>query len=111
MDSQNERGADRRRWSGEKSTVLLILSAGQSWSCYRLAVGLLLLATFGCSPRETSQSFEGSGHLFVWAWDVDKSADDFLAVVDLDRGSATYGQVVRTLPAPGGTARTTSNTK
>ena len=44
----------------------------------------------------------GSGHLFVWAWDVDKGADDFLAVVDVDRRSATYGQVVTTLPAQGG---------
>jgi hypothetical protein len=40
--------------------------------------------------------------VFAWAWDVGKDADDFLAVVDVDRRLATYGQVVRTLPAPGG---------
>jgi hypothetical protein len=40
--------------------------------------------------------------MFAWAWDVDKSDDDFLAVIDVDRRSATYGQVVRTLAAPGG---------
>ena len=102
MDSQNSRGADRRRWSARKSTVPQILCACQSWSSCGLAIGLLLLATFGCSPRATSKSSEGSGHLFVWAWDVDKGADDFLAVVDVDRRSATYGHVVRTLPAPGG---------
>jgi hypothetical protein len=44
----------------------------------------------------------GSTHVLAWAWDVDKDADDFLAVVDVDRGSATYGQVVGTVPAPGG---------
>src|SRR5687768_554942 len=74
----------------------------QTWSSYRPVIGLLLLAAFGCSPRATSKSSESSGYLFVWAWDVDKGADDFLAVVDLDRRSATYGRVVRTLPAPGG---------
>jgi hypothetical protein len=102
MDSQNERGVDRRKWSAGKSTIPLILFACRSWACYRPAIGLLLLATFGCSSRATSESSEGSRHLFVWAWDVDKGADDFLAVVDLDRRSATYGHVVRTLPAPGG---------
>jgi hypothetical protein len=40
--------------------------------------------------------------VFAWAWDVDKGADDFLAVLDVDRRSTTYGQVVRTVPAPGG---------
>ena len=66
------------------------------------ATGLLLLAVCGCSPLATTRESGGSTHLFVWAWDVDKDADDFLAVVDVDRRSATYGQVVSTLPAPGG---------
>lgn len=70
-------------------------------SC-RHAIGLLLLAVSGCSPLVTTREPGGSAHVFAWAWDVDKGADDFLAVVDVDRRSATYGQVVRTLPAPGG---------
>jgi len=57
----------------------------------RQAIGLLLLAACGGSPI-------GSTHLFVWAWDVDHDAGAFLAVVDVDRRSATYGQVVSTLP-------------
>ena len=69
---------------------------------YRHAIGLLLLAVSGCSPLATPRESSGSSHVFAWAWDVDKDADDFLAVVDVDRRSATYGQVVRTLPAPGG---------
>src|SRR5688572_7555996 len=69
---------------------------------YRHAIGLLLLAVSGCSPLATTSESGGSTHVFVWAWDVDKDADDFLAVVDVDRRSATYGQIVRTLPAPGG---------
>jgi len=102
MDSQNTLGADRRGRAARKSTVPQILSARQCWSSHRIAISLLLLATFGCSTRATPRSSEGSTHLFVWAWDVDKGADDFLAVIDVDRRSATYGHVVRTLPAPGG---------
>jgi len=45
---------------------------------------------------------DGSAHLFVWAWDVDHDAGAFLAVVDVDRSSATYGQVVATLPTLAG---------
>lgn len=64
----------------------------------RHAIGLLLLAAFGCSPIARKVESDGSTHLFVWAWDVDHDAGAFLAVVDVDRSSATYGQVVSTLP-------------
>lgn len=67
----------------------------------RRAGGLLLLAVGACSPTASTNEADGSTHLFVWAWDVDKGSDDFLAVVDVDRLSATYGQVVSTLPAQG----------
>jgi hypothetical protein len=64
----------------------------------RHAIGLLLLAAFGCSPMARQGGSDGSTHLFVWARDVDHDAGAFLAVVDVDRSSATYGQVVSTLP-------------
>jgi hypothetical protein len=64
----------------------------------RDAIGLLLLAAFGCSPMARQGESDGSSHLFIWAWDVDHDAGAFLAVVDVDRSSATYGQVVSTLP-------------
>ncbi|MGH3996002.1 MAG: hypothetical protein ACRDTJ_00885, partial [Pseudonocardiaceae bacterium] len=38
-----------------------------------------------------------SRYLFVWAGDADKRESDFLAVVDVDRQSPTYAQVVATL--------------
>jgi hypothetical protein len=52
--------------------------------------------------------FVGNGHgahrdpkiLYVWASDVDGSAPDFLAVVDFDRRSKGYGQVLSTVPLP-----------
>lgn len=70
-------------------------------SC-RHAIGLLLLAACGCSPVSMTGESDGSTHLFAWAWDVDSAAGDFLAVVDVDRSSATYGQVVSTLPTLAG---------
>jgi hypothetical protein len=63
-----------------------------------LVIGLLLLAAFGCSPTARKGESAGSTHLFVWASDVDHDAGAFLAVVDVDRRSATYGHVVSTLP-------------
>ncbi len=82
---------------------LSLRPAAHRWrpTCQQLT-GLLLLAVCSCSPMATADESSGSTHLFVWAWDVDKGSDDFLAVVDVDRHSATYGQVVGTLPAQGG---------
>src|SRR5262249_40787458 len=39
-----------------------------------------------------------SRYLFVWAGDSNKQESDFLAVIDVDRRSSTYAQVVATLP-------------
>ena len=38
--------------------------------------------------------------LYVWASDQAKVAPDFLAVIDFDRRSPNYGQVLRTVPLP-----------
>ena len=38
--------------------------------------------------------------LYVWASDVARVAPDFLAVIDFDRKSPGYGQVLRTVPLP-----------
>ena len=66
------------------------------------AAGLLLLAGCGCAPMAAKNESAGSTHLLVWAWDVDKGSDDFLAVIDVDRRSTTYGEVINTVPAKGG---------
>lgn len=39
-----------------------------------------------------------NAYLYVWAGDADEKDSDFLAVVDADASSATYGQVVATAP-------------
>ena len=66
------------------------------------ALGLLLLAACGGAPKAPARAADGSTHLFVWAWDVNHDAGAFLAVVDVDRSSGTYGQVVSTLPTRDG---------
>lgn len=35
--------------------------------------------------------------LYVWAWDKDEQDSDFLAVIDVDEDSPTYGQVVNSI--------------
>ena len=39
--------------------------------------------------------------LYVWAGDQARTAPDFLAVIDFDEDSPTYGKVIRTVPVPG----------
>ncbi|MEZ4584822.1 MAG: hypothetical protein R2909_00270 [Gemmatimonadales bacterium] len=58
----------------------------------------------------TTPESDGSAHLFVWAWDVDGASDDFLAVIDVDRRSPSYGQVVTTPWRRADAARTTWST-
>jgi 56kDa selenium binding protein (SBP56) len=71
-------------------------------SVRRLAVaaGFLCLAP---PLAAASPATQPERTLFVWAGDVFRQAPDFLAVVDFDEGSPTYGRVVGRvdLPAPG----------
>lgn len=81
----------------------------------RLVVGSAVLALFAVSiVTQPAPATTSSSYLVVWAgdWnagditrasDVDAGADlapgpDFLAVIDSDPASATYGKVVRTVP-------------
>lgn len=73
----------------------------QAWPLATYAMSLLI-GVFGCSPVVPPEDPDSSTSLLVWAWDVDGDADAFLAVVDMDRGSDSYGQVTSTLVAPGG---------
>jgi hypothetical protein len=52
----------------------------------------------GCRARPESPAFEIEPYLLVWAGDADRQHDDFLAVIDADPMSESYGAVVRTVP-------------
>lgn len=59
------------------------------------AVGVLLATLCASSSASATQDT-----LLVWASDAKHKAADFLAVVDFDVGSATYGKVLKVVPLP-----------
>ena len=58
------------------------------------------------ADRDKNDDAGHAGHgkeattLYVWASDQDKQSPDFLAVIDFDRKSKSYGTVLRTVPVP-----------
>jgi hypothetical protein len=52
----------------------------------------------GAPAPVTTHTVPDSRYLFVWAGDSNKQESDFLAVIDVDRRSPTYTEVVATLP-------------
>ena len=49
-------------------------------------------------PSDNSATITPSPYLFVWTGDEDQKDSDFLAVIDANPDSRTYGQVITTLP-------------
>ena len=78
--------------------------SNQQRSSERERYGCLITAVMiaGChtslSNPVAAPEVAGSRYLFVWAGDADKRESDFLAVVDVDRQSPTYAEVITTLP-------------
>ena len=71
----------------------------------RIAVSALLLCAFSL-PGLAENSMPPTGHyLFAWTGDADKKGNDFLAVIDADPASATYGRLVTTLATDQQTVR------
>jgi len=75
------------------------------WTSVWLSLPLLL----GCgseSDREMGSGYSGSEtgvpeeFLFAWVTDSDSADLNFVAVIDADRASPSYGQILRTLPVP-----------
>ena len=84
-------------------------------SVSRLAALLITIALFSMSATNASsrarkyartsalarRASAPEKHLFVWAGDQARTAPDFLAVVDFDESSSSYGTVIDTVPLPG----------
>ena len=64
----------------------------------RVLCGILAAALLWGTPPTFAEQKENT--LLVWAGDQDHQAPDFLAVVDFDSRSPTYGKVLRTVPHP-----------
>lgn len=59
-------------------------------------ISLIVLAALACGGQAAA-SKPGS-YLYAWAGDSDEKDSDFLAVIDTDPKSPTYGQVIATAP-------------
>jgi len=50
--------------------------------------------------EETENNDQAGKYLFVWAGDQGRTNPDFLAVINFDEGSASYGRAITTVPLP-----------
>ena len=64
-------------------------------SCFASLLTVLVLCV---APAFAQGSRPPSPYLFVWSGDIDEKDPDFLAVIDARPASATYGEVIATLP-------------
>ncbi len=62
------------------------------------AAAAILVLLSGCARRPEAPVFTGEPYLLVWAGDADRQSSDFLAVLDADPTSPSYGKVLRTYP-------------
>src|SRR3989454_12741282 len=62
-----------------------------------VAAAILVLLS-ACARHPESPLFTGEPYLLVWAGDADRQSSDFLAVIDADPTSPSYGKVLRTYP-------------
>ena len=68
-------------------------------SLLEMLLGLIVIPCLaGGSTGAPAQLPKATGHyLLVWAGDRDKKGNDFLAVIDADPSSASYGRLLTTL--------------
>jgi hypothetical protein len=64
----------------------------------RLTLGAAAAALLSMSLVNVASEEAASRFLVTWVGDADAAESDFLAVLDVSPGSATFGQVVRTVP-------------
>ncbi|TDI48656.1 MAG: hypothetical protein E2P02_00280, partial [Acidobacteria bacterium] len=76
--------------------------------CRGIAAVALLLCLGACggneeavepSEQSSSAQTDGGARLYVWLYDADGIDPDFLAVIDAEPASDSYGQVLTTVPA------------
>ncbi len=63
----------------------------------RLLLVAVLVVAAGCASSRLPRPAAPGAHLFVWAGDAERTDPDFLAVLDADPASPTYGAVLTTL--------------
>jgi hypothetical protein len=64
-----------------------------------VVVAAAVLGTLaGCARRPEAPLFTGEPYLVVWSGDADRQNSDFVAVLDADPTSVSYGKVLKTYP-------------
>jgi hypothetical protein len=58
----------------------------------------VFLTALGCGVASAADAGKSARYLYAWSGDEDEKDSDFLAVIDVDPASATYGKVVATAP-------------
>ena len=64
----------------------------------QLLLLLVILLSLAVTPADAQGSSAPSPYLFVWSGDGDRKDSDFLAVIDARPSSASYGEVIATVP-------------
>ena len=64
---------------------------------FLFALALIFCAVNIFAPAEAQKAAAPDDYLFVWAGDAAKQGNDFLAVIDADPASPSYGQLVTTV--------------
>ena len=67
-----------------------------------VAASLVIASPQGENDRDSGHDRDrGDRYLYVWTGDQARTAPDFLAVVDFDPDSRSYGRILSTVPLPG----------
>jgi hypothetical protein len=72
----------------------------KGFNLIRLVLVVLGTGAFAVADDDHGGDQRRETTLYVWAGDQAHIAPDFLAVVDFDQDSATYGKVIKTVPLP-----------
>src|SRR5580704_523201 len=75
----------------------LLLLAGVPMSRFLFALRLLVCAAILPALSKAQNGAVPADYLFVWTGDAAHKGNDFLAVIDADPSSATYGRLLTTL--------------
>lgn len=77
-----------------------VAAASRRWRCHFVWVHAEAMKE-AVEPSEQSSSAQtdGGARLYVWLYDADGIDPDFLAVIDAEPASDSYGQVLTTVPA------------
>src|SRR5437867_12041695 len=79
-------------------------TARHDWILPRIGAVALMLGSFTLlGAAVATKDVPGEKYLYVWADDQERTAPDFLAVVDFDASSPNYGHLITSvaLPEPG----------